>query len=131
MTLFEIVALYIALNLLILPVLMLRVGQKRIAQNISLGDGGDSALFARMRSHGNFIETAPFALIGLIALAMLSVSPIILHIFGTVFTLGRLAHAHGMAQKEALGKGRTLGAILTLLTFCGMAGVLLYKIIIG
>lgn len=131
MTLFQIVALYVALNLLLLPVLMLRVGQIRISQKISLGDGGDAALLARVRAHGNFIETAPFALIGLIALAMLSAHPIVLHIFGAVFTFGRVAHAHGMAQKGALGKGRSLGAALTLVTFLGMGFYLLYKVILG
>mgnify|MGYP000093887061 CR=1 FL=1 len=131
MTLFQIVALYVALNLLLLPVLMLRVGQIRISQKISLGDGGDAALLARVRAHGNFIETVPFALIGLIALAMLSAHPIVLHIFGAVFTFGRVAHAHGMAQKGALGKGRSLGAALTLVTFLGMGFYLLYKVILG
>jgi len=131
MTLFQIVALYVALNLLLLPVLMLRVGQIRISQKISLGDGGDAALLARVRAHGNFIETVPFALIGLIALAMLSAHPIVLHIFGAVFTFGRVAHAHGMAQKGALGKGRSIGAALTLVTFLGMGFYLLYKVILG
>lgn len=131
MTLFEIVGFYIALNVLLAPVLMLRVGQKRMSQKISLGDGGDSALLARMRAHGNFIETAPLALIGLIAMAMLSATPLVLHIVGAVFTFGRVAHAHGMAQKNALGKGRAIGALLTVLTYMGMGFFLLYKTVLG
>lgn len=131
MTLFEIVAFYIALNLLLLPLLMLRVGQKRMSQKVSLGDGGDTFLLARIRAHGNYIETAPMALIGLIAMAMLSAHPMLLHAFGAIFTIGRIAHAHGMAQKDALGKGRPIGAVLTLLTFVGMGFFLLYKVLLG
>lgn len=128
MTLFQIVALYVALNLLLLPVLMLRVGNIRIKEKIGLGDGGNASLLARIRAHANFTETTPFALIGLFALAGLSAPALMLHIFGAGFTIGRVAHAHGMAGKDANGKGRTLGALLSLLTFLGMAGCLLYLI---
>lgn len=128
MTTFQIVALYVALNLILLPILMYRVGQIRIKEKISLGDGNSPALLARIRAHGNFIETAPFALIGLIVLAMMNAHPIALHILGAGFLIGRLAHAHGMAQKDAVGGGRTVGAVLSLLTFLGTAFYLLYLI---
>lgn len=131
MTLFQIVALYVALNLIILSILMLRVGNVRIKEKVNLGDGGSEALFARIRAHGNFTETAPIALFGLFALASLSAPPLMLHIFGGVFTFGRVAHAHGMAQPKSGGMGRTLGAILSLLTFLGIAGCLLYLIFAG
>lgn len=131
MTLFEIVALYVALNLILLCVLMLRVGQVRNDEKIQLGDGGSQALLARIRAHGNFIETAPLAMMGLFALAGLQAAPLALHIFGTAFTFGRVAHAHGMAQKNAMGAGRVVGALLSLLTFLGMAILMLYKIFAG
>ena len=54
MTLFQIAALYIALNLILTPVLMYRVGQVRIRKNILLGDGGNDLLLSRMRAHANF-----------------------------------------------------------------------------
>jgi len=131
MTLFEIVAFYVALNLILLSILMLRVGTQRVAKKVSLGDGGDGGLFARIRAHANFVETAPFALLGLLAMAQLGAAPIALHIFGAGFTLGRIAHAHGMAQKNSNGKGRVLGALTTLLTFLGSALYILYLIFIG
>lgn len=117
MTSFQIVALYLALNLILTPILMFRVGQIRIKEKISLGDGDSPALLARIRAHANFTETAPFALIGLIALAMMNAHSIALHIFGAAFFIGRLAHVHGMAQKAANGKGRVIGTLLTLGTF--------------
>ena len=129
MTLFEIVAFYVALNLLLLPVLMLRVGSQRLGKKISIGDGGDASLFARIRAHANFTETTPMALIGLMALAMMSAAPIVLHIFGAGFFIGRILHAHGMAAEGSNGKGRGLGAMLSLLTFLGQAIYLLVLIL--
>lgn len=128
MTSFQIVALYVALNLILLPILMYRVGQIRMKEKINLGDGDNPALLARIRAHGNFIETAPFALIGLFALAMLSAHPIALHLFGAGFFIGRIAHAHGMAQTGANGTGRSIGIVLSLLTFFGTAFYLLFLI---
>lgn len=128
MTSFQIVALYTALNLILACILMLRVGSQRLGKKVSLGDGGDQDLFARIRAHGNFIETAPLALIGLFALAMMNGHSVALHIFGALFFLGRLLHAQGMAQAGANGHGRGLGAMATLLTFLGTGFYLLYLV---
>jgi uncharacterized membrane protein YecN with MAPEG domain len=128
MTLFQIVAFYIALHLILAPILMFRIGQIRIKDKVSLGDGNNPALFARIRAHGNYIETAPLALIGLLALAWMGAHPVGLHIFGAVFLLGRILHAHGMAQKHSMGKGRLIGMMMTMFTFFGTALYLLYLI---
>ena len=131
MTLFQIVALYVALNLILAIVLMMRVGLMRSKEKVNIGDGGSAPLFARIRAHANFVENAPLALIGLFALAGLSAAPIALHIFGGVFTFGRVAHAHGMAQKDASGIGRVIGALTAMLTLLGMALYMLYLIFAG
>lgn len=129
MTLFQIVALYIALNLILTPILMYRVGQVRIGKKIDLGDGGDDLMLSRIRAHGNFTENAPLALIGLIALAMLQAHPIALHIFGAAFFIGRILHAMGMAK--TFGQGRLVGTLLTLLTHLGQAGYILFLVFTG
>lgn len=131
MTLFQIVALYVALHLILAPILMFRVGQIRIREKISLGDGNNPALLGRIRAHGNYVETTPFALIGLMALAMMGAHPIGLHIFGAVFLLGRILHAHGMAQANNNGQGRVVGMMMTLFTFFGTALYLFYLIFTG
>ena len=128
MTLFQIVALYAALHLILAPILMIRVGQVRLSGKVNLGDGGNETLYARIRAHGNFTENTPLALIGLFALAMLSAAPIGLHIFGAGFLIGRILHAHGMAQPKSNGKGRVIGILLTMLSFLGMAIYLLILI---
>lgn len=107
---------------------MFRVGQVRIKEKVNLGDGDNPALFARIRAHGNYVETTPFALIGLFALAMMSAHPFALHLFGAIFLLGRILHAHGMAQPNSAGKGRVIGMMMTLFTFFGTALYLLYLI---
>lgn len=129
MTLFQIAALYIALNMILAPILMFRVGQVRMSKKINLGDGGDDLMHARIRAHGNFTENAPLALIGLVALAMLKANPIALHIFGAGFFIGRILHAMGMAK--TFGQGRTIGTLLTVLTFFGQAGYILFLLFTG
>ena len=127
MTLFEIVALYVAINLILAPLLMYRVGKVRIGKKIDLGDGGDSELFSRIRAHANFIENAPLLLIGLIALASLSANPLVLHIFGATFTLGRIFHALGMAK--VFKHGRLVGTLSSIVSYFGIAAALIYLII--
>ena len=129
MTLFQIVALYVALNMILAPILMYRVGQVRMGKKIDLGDGGDDLMLSRIRAHGNFTENAPLALLGLTALAMLGAHPIALHIFGAGFIIGRVLHAMGMAK--AFGQGRLVGTLLTLLTFLGQAGYILFLVFTG
>lgn len=129
MTLFQIAALYIALNLILAPLLMYRVGQVRLGKKINIGDGGDELMLSRIRAHGNFTENAPLALIGLIGLAMLGAHPIALHVFGATFFIGRILHAMGMAG--SFGQGRLVGTLLTLLTFFGQAAYLLFLIFTG
>ena len=99
MTLFEIVGLYVAVNILLAPLLMYRVGQVRMSSKVSLGDGGDAKLLSRIRAHANFTDTAPFALIGLISLASLSANPIALHVFGRG-SLDQLKNGRGVGGQS-------------------------------
>ena len=129
MTLFQIAALYIALNMILAPILIYRVGQVRLGKKIDLGDGGDDLMLSRIRAHGNFTENAPLALLGLLGLAMLSAHPIAIHVFGAAFFIGRILHAMGMAK--VFGQGRLVGTLLTLLTFFGQAGYILFLVFTG
>lgn len=127
MTTFQIVALYVALSLFLNPFLMFRIGLVRQGKKISLGDGGDPELLARIRAHGNFAEVAPLALIGLIAIAMMGGSPLMLHIFGAAYFIGRILHFLGMSGR--MGQGRFIGTLTTLLVFFGQGAYLIYLIL--
>lgn len=128
MTLFEIAGLYTALNILLLLGLSFRVGQIRIGEKVSLGDGDNDLLYRRIRAHGNFTEYAPLSLIALFFMANLLAAPIVMHLAGAAFIIGRILHAAGMEAPKASGKGRVIGMILTMLTLLGQAGTILFLI---
>ncbi|HEX6374221.1 MAG TPA: MAPEG family protein [Allosphingosinicella sp.] len=99
-----------------------RIGQLRISNRISIGDGGNEALTARMRAQANFVEYTPFFLIllGLIELAV--GSRVWLWVVAVIYILGRIAHAFGMdrPQPDRL-RLRMIGIIVTFLVLIGLA----------
>lgn len=102
--------------------LMIRVGQVRTSEKVSVGDGGNEKVLRRMRAHSNYIETAPFILIlvGLIEMTSKGdTSPTWLWIVGGIYLLGRVAHGIGMDDGK-FGKGRMIGTIVTMLTLLGL-----------
>lgn len=129
MTLFEIVALYVAINILILIYLSWRVTTFRQSEKINLGDGGHEALTLAMRAQGNFTEYAPLALIGLLAMAWLGASPLWLHGIGISFVIARLLHAFGISGTTGKSFGRFYGTALTFLVLLVTAIYLIVKIL--
>ena len=105
-----------------------RVGQMRITHKVSIGDGGNEALTARMRAQANFVEYTPFVLIliGLVELA--EGSRLWLWIVGVVYVMGRIAHGFGMdrPRPDPL-RLRTIGTLATGLILHGLA---LYAIVL-
>jgi hypothetical protein len=105
-----------------------RVGQVRMSQKISIGDGGNETLTARMRAQANFVEYTPFFLI-LLALIELAVgSKIWLWVVAVIYILGRIAHAFGMERPHPDPlRLRMIGIIVTFLVLLGLA---LYAIVL-
>jgi len=100
--------------------LAIRCGQVRTAEKISMGDGGNQKLIARMRAHSNFVEKTPFVLVLVAALELALGGSTALAVVAGVFMLGRVAHGLGM-DGGAFGKGRMVGTMITLLTQLGLA----------
>ena len=99
--------------------LMIRVGQVRTREKVSVGDGGNEAVIRRMRAHSNYVESTAFVLI-LLLLVELAVGPVgWLWAVGGVYFLGRIAHAIGM---DGVMYARPAGTLITLLTQLGLAG---------
>lgn len=100
--------------------LMVRVGQVRTSEKVSVGDGGNEKVLRRMRAHSNYIESAPFILflVGVIELAS-TTSPTWLWIVSGIYLLGRVAHGIGMDDGK-FGKGRMIGTIVTMLAQLGL-----------
>lgn len=111
--------------------LMIRCGQARTKESVSVGDGGNEFVIRRMRAHANFVESAPFVLILIAALELSSkTSPMWLWYVGIAYIFGRLAHGLGM-DGGTLGKGRMVGTLITMLTLLGLAGFALWKVYTG
>lgn len=99
--------------------LAIRVGRVRQAEKVSIGDGGNPRLTARMRAQANFIEYAPIVLI-LIALIELAVgTETWLWVVAATFVVARILHAFGM---DGWMPGRMIGIAVTMLVTIGLAG---------
>ncbi|HEY0414728.1 MAG TPA: MAPEG family protein [Allosphingosinicella sp.] len=99
-----------------------RIGQLRMAHRISIGDGGNEALIARMRAQANFVEYTPFFLI-LLGLIELAVGPQLwLWIVAALYILARIAHGLGMdrPRPDPL-RLRMIGIMTTALILLGLA----------
>lgn len=96
-----------------------RVGQRRLSEKVSIGDGGNEALTCRMRAHANFAEYTPFVLIliGLVELA--GGTTAWLWAVGALYILARIAHAIGM-DRPTPNPFRMAGIIVTMLTLAGL-----------
>ena len=67
-----------------------RVIMFRRANKVSLGDGGDEVLLARVRAQGNFAEYAPFGLLLILIAELQGTSPFWLHLCGGLLLVGRI-----------------------------------------
>jgi hypothetical protein len=109
--------------------LALGVGRNRVSNKINLGDGGEAAMTAKIRAHGNLTEYAPMVLI-LMALIELARGPSLwLWIVGVVFIVVRLAHAFGIVRPSpsALRMVGALGTWLVILVLAVWALVISYQ----
>ena len=95
-----------------------RVGQLRIARRISIGDGGDTQVLARMRAHANFTEYAPIVLLLIALIEFAGGSQLWLWIVAAVFIVGRILHGFGMDGAMRL---RQIGIVTTMLIMIGLA----------
>jgi len=100
--------------------LMVRVGQVRGSQKVSVGDGGNEQVIRRMRAQANFVETAPFVLALIAAIELSGKGAAWLPYVVGVYFIGRILHAFGM-EADGLAKGRAIGTTATLLILLGLA----------
>lgn len=69
-----------------------KVVRRRRAQRISPGDTGDKELQKRIRTHGNFIETVPMALLILLINKLQGLPATWLYTLGAL-VIGRIEHS--------------------------------------
>jgi uncharacterized protein len=125
------VALYVALNALIMLVLGMLVVRARVKTRTEIGDGGDPALLGPLRAHANNTEYVPTGLIMLMLIYALGGNVIVIHLVGGTLTLGRLLHAFGLTRSIGASTPRLLGMVLTWLSFLIAIAVLLWLALVG
>lgn len=126
----RITGLYAALLALITLGLAVRVMLLRRRTSIGLGDGGNRDVACAVRTHGNATEYVPLALILLLVLELNQTLPTLLHVFGIVLVVARLAHAMGLSRSPGYSAGRAIGAALTLLVIAAMALMLIWQYLV-
>jgi uncharacterized membrane protein YecN with MAPEG domain len=98
----------------LLLALAINVGSRRGAQDqLQPGDMGDATLTRAIRAHANFAEHAPIVLLLLLVMALLQFPVLWLHIFGALFTGGRVVGAIGMMRREHPNALRFTGNLAT------------------
>ncbi|MEM8597123.1 MAG: MAPEG family protein [Pseudomonadota bacterium] len=115
-------ALYTGILGLWVLLLGLRVSMRRHAAGVSLGDGGDAALHAAIRAHGNAVETIPLALLMLGLAESIGTPAWLLHLFGLCLVAGRLAHGLHFVLGRKDVTLRAVGMSLTILV-TGIMGI--------
>lgn len=102
--------------------LSLRVVTVRRAVKVSLGDGGDVALLARIRAHANFAEYVPLLLVLILAIELsLKATPMPLTAVAVALPVVRVLHALGM-DRPAPNGFRIIGTLGTWVLLLGLAG---------
>lgn len=102
--------------------LSVRVGQMRMRHKVSIGDDAGGPLTARMRAQLNFVENTAFVLVLIAAIELSGAGNDWLAWVAALYMLGRVAHGVGM-DGGTLGKGRSVGTLITMLTQLGLAVV--------
>jgi uncharacterized membrane protein YecN with MAPEG domain len=105
--------LYAGLCTLLVIFLAVRVVMWRFRHKIGLGDGGDRELLKRVRAHANAIENIPLALILLGGMELNGYGMGLIHGFGSLLLVSRVAHAWGLSHSSGTSKGRFLGSAFT------------------
>ncbi len=116
---------WIALNIFLLIYLSARVGSARSKHKVNLGDGDNVDMAKAIRTQGNYIEYAPAALAGLLTLALLNASAMLVHLFGAFFFFARVSHLLGLGM-NVWSKGRFVGTLCTMLALLATGVALLY-----
>ncbi|MGZ5932129.1 MAG: MAPEG family protein [Rhizomicrobium sp.] len=114
---YPLLALYAALNALIMLVLGILVVRARVKTRTEIGDGSNPALMGAIRAHGNNSEYVPVALLLMLILIPLQANALVIHSIGGTLTVGRLLHAIGLSRNVGTSLPRFLGMILTWISY--------------
>ena len=118
--------LFLATFLVFQVVITNLVGYRRLQTGIHFLDGGDQTLTRRMRAHGNFTETVPITLLGMLAGELSGVSSWLIWVTGGLMVSGRLWH-YAVIVRQGWGNGRSLSMATTFAAMLLIAAALLWQ----
>jgi hypothetical protein len=121
---------YAALLGLVLVFISVWVSAGRGKYGVSVGDGGQPNLIARMRAQANFVEYVPLILILVLLLEGRRTSIFIIHLLLLPLLIARILHPFGMVAPPKTAQQllcRGIPAGVTLLVLIAAAVLLLYK----
>jgi hypothetical protein len=114
---FPAVALYAAINALIMLALGILVVRARVKTRTEIGPGDDPRMMGAIRAHGNNTEYVPVALMLMLILLPLQANILVIHAVGGTLTIGRILHAIGLSRNVGTSAPRFLGMILTWISY--------------
>ncbi|WP_170383218.1 MAPEG family protein [Ruegeria atlantica] len=104
---------YAALLAILYVLLSLKVISQRRIGKISYGDGGNTDMLKAMRTHSNFIEYTPFALLLILMVELQAGSGLLVNLLGLSLLVGRVLHAYGFGRSPQIIILRQIGMLLT------------------
>ncbi|WP_170374503.1 MAPEG family protein [Ruegeria atlantica] len=104
---------YAALLAILYVVLSAKVISQRRSDKISYGDGGNTAMLKVMRTHSNFVEYTPFALLLIAMVELQGAGGLLLNLLGLALLSGRVMHAYGFGRSPQIVILRQIGMLLT------------------
>lgn len=127
MTFPAITAFYAALLALIYIAMSFWVVGGRVTGNVLHGDGGDKALLKRVRSHGNFAEYVPFAILLVALLESSGGNRTFVRVLMIVLLIARILHPIGMFASVNSPRQFTCrgGGVIATLIVIGVAAIAL------
>jgi uncharacterized membrane protein YecN with MAPEG domain len=113
---------YAALLALFYVGLSFNVIRHRFQFKQSLGTGGEQRLQKMIRMHGNFSEYVPLIIIMMSFLEMGgNSSKYVIHGFGVLILIGRIAHAYGLGREKSPNPFRVVGMLSTFSCMIGLS----------
>jgi uncharacterized membrane protein YecN with MAPEG domain len=119
-------AFWAGLLLLLMLVLSALVVRQRERHGVLFGAGEVPDLERAIRAFGNAAEYIPAGIAVLAMLAVVGAPSLVIHGFGALLLLGRLAHAWGLSRSSGATLGRRGGMALTWLAFLVGGALLLF-----
>ena len=107
----SITALYAGLCALLLLALAVPISLRRMKLGIGINDGGNTELSRAIRVHANAVEWGLPILLLLLVAELNRANPLLLHVCGIAFVVGRLAHAMGLSARSGPSRGRFGGTL--------------------